>query len=260
MRVEDEEVRTVQASGEDFLRVGPGQLMLGLRRKGSRRQLLGRQTLANAPLPHVPLFHAVEGLRRQTRQRRLHLQPMRRLHLQPMRRLHRGRTGRDRIRQWRGTRHRGRRCIRRGGWRESGRAVVLHIAAPGELLRQRVVVFQRVQKRRRRRRCFSFRMWTGNGNILVEATTRERRRRFRSWSPGLFYLIFFLLTRNSHLLVYINFYLIIYFGLFIVWKQGIGRVRRLNGGGVWRRIIVEEDFDHSPRRRFMLGKVRVSQP
>jgi len=78
--VEDEEVRTVQASGKDFLRVGPGQLMLGLRRKGSRCQLLGRQTLANPPLPRVPLSHAVEGRRCQARERRLHLQPMRGLH------------------------------------------------------------------------------------------------------------------------------------------------------------------------------------
>jgi len=152
-RFKDEELRAVQGSGPDLLRVGPGQLMLGLRRQGPRCQLPRRQTHAHAPLPHLPVTHALEGLRRRPRQHRLPLREVRR-------RNRRTRSGEPR-RQWRRLRNR-RRWLRRRWWdrrrgrrrrrrRQPGCPLVLRAAATcPELFQQRrvgVPVQQRLRGR-----------------------------------------------------------------------------------------------------------------
>ncbi|XP_010060482.2 homeobox protein ARX [Eucalyptus grandis] len=57
-----EAVRAVRSAGDNALRVGPGEPVLGLRREGARRQLPGGEARPGPPLPRVPVPDPVEGL------------------------------------------------------------------------------------------------------------------------------------------------------------------------------------------------------
>lgn len=76
---ENERLRVVWIAGEDALRVGPGKLMLGLRREGSRRELPRGEAHSEPPLPRLPLTDAMEGLRSQAHPDGLRLRDLRRL-------------------------------------------------------------------------------------------------------------------------------------------------------------------------------------
>lgn len=69
-------MRTVQSEGADALRVGPGELMLELRRRRTLRQLPGSAAFQEPTLRRLPVTDVLVHLRRQASTHRLRLRTM----------------------------------------------------------------------------------------------------------------------------------------------------------------------------------------